>query len=122
MKLIKTFEAACKALKLDPATVLPATDNLPNGKEILAAAKLFIIVQAQNGKRVFDWNDWNQRKYYPWFDMEKTEDNPGGFRLHYVDFYSASSNVGSRLCFHTREEAEHIAETFIDLYRDLMTT
>lgn len=117
---IKTFEDACKALKLDPVTVLPSVDNIPNGKAILAAATLFIIAQALNGDWKPDWNNDDEYKYYPWFDMEKDSNNPSGFRLFGVDYYYSISDVGSRLCFQTRELAEYAGTQFVEIYRDLM--
>lgn len=120
---IKTFEDACKAKGLDPEKVLPDVSMYPelHGKALIAAAKLFIIVDAVNGERKFDWTDYDQRKWYPWFDMEKDEENnPSGFRLVSVYYSCATSSVVSRLCFHSSEEAKQVATDFIDLYRDLM--
>ena|ERR1700694_3150122 len=122
MAQIKTFEAACKKLSLDPVTVLPDVSPLPaqHGKALLASAKLFIIVQAVNAGWIPDWQDSNQNKYYPWFDMEKDENNPSGFRLYYVYDNYAISTVGSRLCYKSRALAEQTVNQFIDLYRDLI--
>jgi hypothetical protein len=117
---IKTFEDACKALKLDPSKVLPSVEGLPNAGAIVAAAKLFIIAQALNGNWIPDWNDGDQYKYFPWFDMEKDQNNPSGFRLDDVTYNYAYSHVGSRLCFKSRDLAEYAATQFIDLYKDLM--
>lgn len=116
---IKTFEDACKKLKLDPITVLPNTENLPNGKAILAAAKLFIIAQALNGSWKPNWDNMD-RKWFPWFDLEKTESNPSGFRFYDAYCVYDYSTVGSRLCFQTSELAEWAGKQFTDLYKDLM--
>jgi hypothetical protein len=50
---IKTFEAACKALKLDPKKATPKVVGFPkqHAKALIAIGKLMIIIQALNG----DW-------------------------------------------------------------------
>lgn len=119
---IKSFEEACKVEGLDPDKVLPDVSGFPSihQKALTALAKLIIVVDVLNGDWNPDWNNDDEYKYYPWFDMEKTKENPSGFWLISVGYISASSGVGSRLCFHSRELAEHAAEHFLDLYRDYM--
>jgi hypothetical protein len=92
MKLPKTFEGACRVMKLDPAKVLPKVSTVPkkHQKALVATFKLYVIIEAinylRNGKKGWapNFNDYNERKYYPWWDMEKTEDTPSGFRLYGV--------------------------------------
>lgn len=115
---IQTFEDACSKLQLDPSTVLPEVSNLPNGKALLALAKLFIIIEAINDGWKPDWNNYDEYKYYPWFDLKKEENNPSGFRLDGVVYDCTYSRVGSRLCFASREKAEYAAKQFEDLYKD----
>jgi hypothetical protein len=105
---IKTFEAACKALKLDPKKVSPKVTGFPkqHASALVAIAKLMIIIQALNDEWKPNWQDTNESKYYGWWDLNKDSVNRSGFRLYYVyDFYFYSS-VGSRLCFRSRELAE----------------
>ena len=115
---IKTFEDACKALKLNPPSVLPYKKPEGNDEEVLNAyAKLRIIAKALRGKWQPDWNNSSQWKYYPWFRHQ-----PGvGFSCYgYVYGYSASF-VGSRLCFPTREMAEYFGTQFIDIHQIVLT-
>ena len=122
MKLIKTFEAACKAKGLSPENCIPDVSTYPaeHQKAVVAAAKLFIVVDVLNDGWKPNWNNDDEYKYYLWFDMEKSKSNPSGFRLDYVDFNYTDSHVGSRLCFKSREVAEHAAKHFISLFKDLM--
>jgi hypothetical protein len=60
MKKIKTFEDACKALKIN---FTPAADLT---KDELAYMKLKIIAKALNEGWVPNWNNWDEWKYYPW--------------------------------------------------------
>jgi hypothetical protein len=121
-KLIKTFEEAIKKLGL-PDGILPNVSQFPidQQKALTAHAKLLVIVQALNDGWKPDWNSDDELKYYPWWDMEKTESNPSGFGLNYVYCESSISIVGSRLCFRTRALAEHAAKYFYDLYKESLT-
>lgn len=78
---IKTFEGACKALKLK-ATALPNVSALPkkHQKALIAHYKLVIISEALNAGWQPDWSNWNEYKYFPWFEVKKT---PSGFGFSY---------------------------------------
>ncbi|HUR65492.1 MAG TPA: hypothetical protein VMZ03_04010 [Chitinophagaceae bacterium] len=117
---IKTFEAACAAKQFDPAKILPDVSAYPadHGKALTAAAKLFIVVDALNEGWKPDWNNDDEYKWWNWFDMEKSDDNPSGFRFSFAAYFYSNSGVGSRLCFKSRQLAEWAAEHFIELYKD----
>jgi hypothetical protein len=114
---VKTFEDACAVLGLD-SKHLPAVENLPekDRQSIIAYYKLTIIIRVLNEGWEPDFSDWNQWKYWNWFYVATGAS--AGFayaRTH----YGASipySDVGSRLCFKTRERAEYAREQFRDLY------
>ena len=110
---IKTFEGACKALKLNPAKVVPIVKGMPKHHQdaIVAHAKLVIIADALNGGWKPNWDNTNEWKYYPWFRMP-------GSGLAYFGYvrYCSSSDVGSRLCFKSRELAEYAGKQFKKLY------
>lgn len=54
MAKIKTFETACKALKLDPVKVLPKVAGMPKHHQdaLIAHAKLIIIAEAMKERRI----------------------------------------------------------------------
>jgi len=120
MSKIKTFEAACKFLKLDPEKVLPKVTGVPKNHQdaIVAHAKLVIIAEALNtegndGKPWKpDWTNGDWDKYYPWFDLSS------GSGLSYDDFvgHGSGSSVGSRLCFKSAELAKYAGTQFLKLY------
>lgn len=114
MALIKTFEAACKKLKLDPAKVLPKVSGMPKHHQdaIVAHAKLVIIAEALNEGWKPDWTNSDQYKYYPWFDME----SGSGLSFGGCVCDDSVSGVGSRLCFKTKELAEYAGKQFVLLY------
>jgi hypothetical protein len=63
-----------------------------------------------------DWSDSNQYKYYPWFEMGGSS----GFRFNDCGGWGSHSPVGSRLCFKTRELAEHAGNNFTEVYKQFM--
>ena len=115
---IKTFEDACSALGLDPETVIPDFSSFPeeDQKAMIAHAKLIIIAKALNGDWKPDWKDWNQIKYYPWFNMGGSSGS--GFAYHVFGYWHSASTVGSRLGFKSREMAEFAGKQFESLYLD----
>lgn len=124
---LSSFESAAKSAGIDPS-ILPGVEGLPegHGKAVIAAYKLFIISQAawSLANQVIDWNDYSQRKFYPWFDLENYDEvrvgSASGFSYGVFGFVNSASGVGSRLVFPSREIASFIGETHINIYRDLM--
>lgn len=118
MKKIKTFADACKALGIKPT--LPDVSGLPEQHQqaIIAHYQLVIIAQALNEGWQPNWNDSNQYKYTPWFNVKATAKNPAGSGLSSDDFGNGYSFtcVGSRLCYKSREVAEYAGKTFKKLY------
>lgn len=70
MENIKSYEDACVVVKHDPAA-LPDVSAIPEEfkKATIANFKLMIIAKALRGDWVPDWNNRNQYKWYPWFNM-----------------------------------------------------
>jgi hypothetical protein len=120
MPKIKTFEAACKLLKLDPKKVLPDITNMPEEHQeaVLAHSMLVIITQAlnkeANGGEAWkpNWKDSSEWKYYPWFDMS----SGSGLSYDDYDLQDSDSFVGSRLCFKSADVARYAGTQFKSLY------
>lgn len=123
LKDLKTFEDACKIENLDPKAAIPdfSAWSKQDQKAMVAHAKLVIIARAANrlaneGKEWKpDWTNFDQWKYYPWFDLWR---GSSGFRFDDGDGWGTYSLVGSRLCFISREVCEYVAKQFIKLYKD----
>jgi hypothetical protein len=115
-KTIKTFEDACKALKVDPKK-LPDVSMIPKDfkKVVVACYKLLTIYKAINNGWKPDWSNYSQCKYYPWYGVLSS-----GFGFQGSDciYDRASTLVGSRLCTDTFEKALYIAEQFKAEYQD----
>lgn len=120
-KLVASFEEACKKEGLNPEEEIPFK-NPANGRQkaVNAAAKLFIISKALNGDWKPDWNNWNQGKYYPWFNMQSTAAGGSGFSFRDFGYGDSDSRVGSRLVYKDSKTAEYAGTQFLEIYRDLM--
>jgi hypothetical protein len=121
---IASYNAACKRLKLDPVKILPKVTGVPKMHKaaILATFQLFIICQASWAGVKIDWNNSNQYKWRPWWDMEKTDSNPTGFRFFdsYCTHTYTTSSGGSRICFPSEADCEYHAKKHIELFRAMM--
>lgn len=111
---IKTFEDACEELGIDPSELNFESDTTDE----IAYKKLKIVVKAINQGWEPDWNDTNQRKWYPWF---KVRSSGFCFSISYYVFGYSLADVGSRLCFESEARATHTATQFIDLYNQFLT-
>lgn len=115
---IKTFEAACKALKLNPKKCLPDFSSFPKQHHtgMIAHAKLVIIAQALRENWKPNWKDSSQYKYYPWFYMSGS-----GFSYAGYGGGASDSSLGSRLCYQSSEVARYAGKQFIKLYKEYFT-
>ena len=118
-KQIKTFEEACKALKIE--AVLPDVSMIPEKeqKAIIAHYKLTVIARALNEGWFPDWDNDDEYKYYPWFNMDDSG-APLGFSFNAYDYDYTGTSVGARLCYKSSELARYAGKTFEDLYREYM--
>ena len=113
MESIKTVEDACNATGM-PAT--PEFNEVPKEMReyFKAVYEAVVITKALVGDWKPDWNDWQQRKWFPWFDMQSS----GAFVFDgtYCESSSALAGYASRLCFPTEEMAEYAGRQFTDVY------
>jgi len=110
---VKSFEDACQFLGLDPKH-LPVVDNLPEKDQnaIVAFYKLTIIIRALNEGWEPDWKNWNEYKYYNYFYVRSAS----GFVCSDTGCTVTVADIGSRLCFKSRELAEYALSQFKELY------
>ena len=113
---VKSFEDACQVLGI--STNVPEVKGLPrkHQKAIIANYKLIVIAEALNEGWKPNWQDSDEYKYYPWFDMS----NPAGVGYSATIHAASATNagVGSRLCLKNRELAIYFGQTFTDLFND----
>lgn len=85
-------------------------------EDVQAYCFLKMLVAALNDGWIPNWDNSNEYKYYPYFDMRGSS----GFRFDDYDHWNSGSNVGSRLAYKSRELAEHAAKHFAAEYRKFM--
>lgn len=113
---LKIFNDCCVALGFTEQDFNYRYEDLGLSNYLLATAKGEIINKAINGDWVPDWNNSNQRKYYPYFRMGSAG---FGFSVTLCIYYGTDSCVGSRLCFETSEQAEYAGKQFLDIYKQI---
>lgn len=73
-------------------------------------------IERENGSGEIDWNNSRQLKWIPWFIM-----SPSGFAFPYSDYGHsyAIAGSGARLRVLHEETADHIGETFPEVWEAL---
>lgn len=110
---IKTFEDAMEATGRKE---MPDFSSFPEDmrKHFEALFKMVVIVEALNEGWKPDWDDYNECKYYPWFEM-----SPSSFAFcdSSYDRGFANAGSGSRLKLKSRELAEYCGKQFKDIWK-----
>jgi hypothetical protein len=118
-EIIDSFDKACEYLNRDDK--YNCAEGNRHYTAIQSMFKLVTIAEAWNKADDFtpDFSDKNQYKYFPWFVYSGAT---AGFA--YANTNAAAStthtDIGSRLCFKTRERAEQFGKQFIDLWNDFL--
>lgn len=116
---VKSYEDACLELGLNPYD-LPKVDNCEHEDRasIIAFYKLTIIARALNEGWKPNWQDSDERKYYPWFNVT----NPAGFVYSSYNYATTSAHaaIGSRLCLKTHELATYFGKQFEKLWAEYL--
>lgn len=114
-----TFSDACKFLGITEGTIALKGDN-GIAKSAVAFYKLAIIAKAWNKIDGFvpDFSNIDQSKHFPWF-LYKTEHAGFVCTGTSTSASSASSAIGSRLCFESSATAQKFGETFTALYNEM---
>ena len=107
-------------VKLDDVANLVSEVNPKHIKALIAYNRLCTIAQAWNKADDFtpDFSNRNQTKWFPWFVYS---DDAAGFVCASTTnaATNAYADIGSRLCFMTRERAEQFGKQFIELWNDV---
>jgi len=116
---IQSFADVLEAIgPLDPAVLdyHKLCKTLESDHHAIAYQKIVCIAIALNEGWEPDWSNSNELKYYPWFEMRGSS----GFRFGGDVGWYSGSDVGSRLCFKSRELAVHAGERFTEIYKAFM--
>lgn len=115
---VKSFEDACEIKGVLTSEILPFHCPKNSFQEALnAMSKMAVIIEVLNEGWTPNWNDSNQRKWYPLFDMR------AGFRFvgSACDWTDASSHLGSRFCLKSEELANYAGKQFGSIYKQFLT-
>jgi len=114
---IKTFADACEECGTTEEEFNERFASLGLDADTINYEKAKIVVKAINQGWTPDWSNSNQYKYWPYFNLS----SGFGFSDSVYDFGNASTTVGSRLCFETKEKCTYAAKQFIDIYEQFLT-
>ena len=116
MDRVKTFEDACKELGRQPYNV-DSLMKLGLTKNDIAYQKMVVIVEALNEGWKPDWDNYNEAKYYPWFEM-----SPSSFAFHASAYASvgAYAGSGSRLALKSEQLANYCGKQFLELWKEIL--
>jgi hypothetical protein len=117
---VKSYEDAVNELGFTPTNLATPPTESRDEKSITAYRKLIVIARVLNEGWEPDWDNDDEYKYYPYFDM-RSEGAGFGFSFGACTFSHSDTLVGSRLCFKTRELAEYAGKQFQDIYIDYLT-
>ena len=112
---VETFESACKKLNIDYKKHLRKIKELSEGVQSFSKLEIIIKVLQEDWKP--DFNNDNQKKYYPYFKIDKSVSSCCFVYVDYswVDWYV--DTVWSRLCLPTAELAYFVGNYYIGLYK-----
>lgn len=115
MERIKTLEDACNDQGVDFQEFKHKNKDLP--KDEYAYKALKIINRALNENTEPNWDDENEKKWFPWFDLRNSG---AGFVRSGCGGWASVTDGGSRLCFRKKELSDYAAVQFNDLYKDFI--
>ena len=119
---VKSVEDAIKELGNDDVEVIQLNRMKSIGLQnhIIGNQELIVIAKALNEGWQPDWQNDNQYKYFPWFDMDASS-SAGRFSFNGSGAQNSFSNVGSLLCFKSKDLATYAGTQFLDIYKDFFT-
>jgi len=114
---IKTFDDACRKCGTTEEEFNEKWNSLGLPSDTLTYEKIKIVVKAINNGWTPDWDNTNQPKYYPWFNLSS------GFAFGATYYYCTDTDAGcgSRLCFESREKSDYAGQQFLELYKEFIT-
>lgn len=111
---IKSFETACEVAGIDPVKFVKNLEDNGDTVDEIAYKKLKLIIRTINGDWKPDWNNQNQKKWYPWFNTQS------GFSYALTDCDVAATSLGSSLVVDSSDKAVHMATHFLNEYKSFL--
>ena len=113
---IKTFEDAMEATGRKE---VPDFSSFPEDmrKHFEALFKMVVIAEALNEGWKPDWDNYNEYKYHPWFDMSPSS---FAFDVSYFGDECAFAGSGSRLALKSEQLASYCGKQFLELWKEIL--
>lgn len=108
---VKSFEDALAVKGFEASDVFTDDDTVDE----IAYKKIKFVIGTLNEGWKPDFSNKSEAKYHIWWEYKKEK---SGFVYYGYDCYDPTSGVGSRLCFRSRELAEHFGKYFADLWNE----
>jgi hypothetical protein len=112
---IETFEEALEQFNIDKTEFENSCKGLTTDE--VAYRKIKLIAKALNQGWTPDWDNDNEYKYYPYFNMQSGV----GFSHSGYDYRGTCTDVGSRLCYKSSDLATYAGKQFESIYKDFLT-
>lgn len=108
----ETFEDACISTGENPNDEKFASGTFDeiSYRKLKVVTKAINKVDNEGNEWNPDWDDSDEEKWYPWWDMEVDKNNPSGFRFDGTDCVHTLTNSPSRLCYKSEAGVRHSAE------------
>lgn len=78
---------------------------------VKAYAKGSMLASFYNKGWIPNWEDFNERKYYAWFYMDK-------FRLNCLTYYCSRSSIPARLCYKNEKDLLEAIELYPEVFKE----
>lgn len=118
------YEDACKHLNANQLTIEDMKIYPEDQRQYMLSQHRIVTVLdvVKEGDEPMDWDNSDQDKRFPWWDMETygDADAGSGFSLGVVGDGHSHATVGSRLSTLSREQSEYVAEIMLEDYRVIM--
>jgi hypothetical protein len=111
---LQTFSDVLEVNGTDPVEFEKSLAGL--SPDEVAYRQIKEIVKAYNQGWIPDWDNSNETKYVPWFDMRNSSGS--GFADIGYGYGYSNAYVGSRLCFSKRKHAEDAGKKFTPIYKN----
>lgn len=110
---VKSFEDVCVEMGKDPKNY---ETNSSDARSIYLNQidRLLLIHECFRQGVKMDPNNINQRKWWPWFDLEISPSNPSGFRFYASNYSHTYTNsvLGPLLWLQDEETSDYVGKTF----------
>lgn len=113
-KYVKTWEHVCGLLNINIDKFNVCYKNL--SKPELALKRLICIIKCLNQEWIPNFDDQNEYKYTPYFDLRTKPNNNSSFSYIFYSSWFYLSNVGAGLLFKNKELMLHCVEYFLTDY------